>query len=80
MFSGLTNHSLGFSSAFQVLKEAEQAHKSGSGGKRHNFVFYISKGLLSSLIEAGQVLQTIGVERLRLGIDLQINTFPVIDR
>ena len=71
-----TNHSLGFQEAFRLLGKAHMMHR---GKGKHDFIFYVSRGLLSSIEEAAQVLAMIGHMTLETGLQVQINTFPVMD-
>lgn len=72
-----TNHSLGFQTAFDIVQKT--MHKSQGVNMDNAMIVYISRGLLSSLAEARDVMETIASMNGRLGNRVIINTYAVID-
>ncbi|XP_055956054.1 VWFA and cache domain-containing protein 1 [Patella vulgata] len=71
-----TNHSLGFDTAFEMI---EHALLKGNQLAERAMILYISRGLLSSLTEAREVMNIISVQNARSGHKVIINTYAVID-
>ncbi|XP_060082073.1 VWFA and cache domain-containing protein 1-like [Ylistrum balloti] len=72
-----TNHSLGFQVAFDII---ENMVKKTKGAKiEQAMIIYISRGLLSSLTEAKDVMDVISQRNGGLGHRVIINTYAVID-
>ncbi|GAB0089868.1 VWFA and cache domain-containing protein CG16868 [Sergentomyia squamirostris] len=68
-----TNHTLGFEYAFKLLAEIEAEIAKGQ------FLFlYVSRGLLSSLADATEVLEVIAAGQKKLKKPVVINTIQVI--
>lgn len=77
----ITNHSLAFSSAFELLHEinANRRHQqSGSGLNGPLHMMYISRGLVSPLTEAPHVLQAIANGQRRADAPVIINTCAIV--
>jgi len=74
-----TDHSLGFTRAFDLIRNTleHEQHELAEPGEA--MIMYISRGLLSSLTDARDVLDTIAVENGKLGNRVVINTYAVID-
>ena len=72
-----TNHSLGFQTAFDIVQKT--MHKSQGMNMDNAMIVYISRGLLSSLAEARDVMETIASMNGRLRNRVIINTYAVID-
>ncbi|ESO86641.1 hypothetical protein LOTGIDRAFT_128750, partial [Lottia gigantea] len=70
-----TNHSLGFETAFKMVQNALREN----GYTEHAMILYISRGLLSSLTQAGEVMKIISIQNARTGNKVIINTYAVID-
>ena len=76
--NALTNHALGFRKAFEMIWKSL-----GIGNATEDpdeaLIVYISRGLLSSLTDAKDILSAIALENGRLGHRVVINTYAVID-
>ncbi|KAK3767134.1 hypothetical protein RRG08_018006 [Elysia crispata] len=70
-----TNHTRGFEKAFEFLEELLQT----SPDIDKVMILYVSRGLLSSLTEAKQVMEVLSLHNARLEHRVIINTYPVID-
>ncbi|KAH3694838.1 hypothetical protein DPMN_082279 [Dreissena polymorpha] len=69
-----TNHSLGFQQAFKMIATSLQQYN-----KEEGMIIYVSRGLLSSLTEAKDVMSTIAYFNGRMDNRIIINTYAVID-
>ena len=76
--NALTNHALGFRKAFEMIWKSI-----GIGNATEDpdeaLIVYISRGLLSSLTDAKDILSAIAFENGRMGHRVVINTYAVID-
>lgn len=72
------SHSLGFQEAFRALINAEALSRH-SHDTMHSFIMYVSRGVLSTLAEAGSVLSTIANLNMNTIMRVQINTFAIMD-
>lgn len=72
-FTGATNHSLGFQTAFNIIKHSIK------DSNKNVTIIYISRGLLSSLIEAKVVMETISTGQDSVLPNVIINTCLLID-
>ncbi|KAK3089856.1 hypothetical protein FSP39_007106 [Pinctada imbricata] len=72
-----TNHSLGFETAFDMIEN--MIHRSKGFNIENPMIIYISRGLLSSIAEAKDVMETIAIHNGRLQHKVVIDTFAVID-
>ena len=76
--NALTNHALGFRKAFEMIWKSL-----GIGNATEDpdeaLIVYISRGLLSSLTDAKDILSAIAFENGRMGHRVVINTYAVID-
>lgn len=69
------NHSLGFQYAFEMIENSVMMKEKND----RVMIMYISRGLLSSLTEARDVLDTIAYHNNKLHFNVIINTYAVID-
>ncbi|XP_064624547.1 VWFA and cache domain-containing protein 1-like isoform X2 [Lineus longissimus] len=83
-----TDHTLGFFKAFDMIHNSLATSNQTSNSDMENdytelsdeaMIMYISRGLLSSLTEAKEVMKTIAMENGRMGHKVMINTYAVID-
>nr|XP_022322709.1 LOW QUALITY PROTEIN: VWFA and cache domain-containing protein 1-like [Crassostrea virginica] len=72
-----TNHSLGFQTAFEMIENMIRRSKGVS--IENAMILYISRGLLSSLTEGRDIMETISIHNGRLDHRVIINTYAVID-
>ncbi|ELT96782.1 hypothetical protein CAPTEDRAFT_225126 [Capitella teleta] len=73
-----TNHSLGFQEAFRLISNTlAEANKTAEN--ESILIAYVSRGLLSSLVEGKAVLETISTQNARLNYSVGVNTFILID-
>ncbi|KAL3869969.1 hypothetical protein ACJMK2_042589 [Sinanodonta woodiana] len=72
-----TNHSLGFQKAFEMIENTLLRGRTNSMSEA--MIIYISRGLLNSLPEAREVMETIATHNSRTGFKVIINTYAVID-
>ncbi|XP_013403576.1 VWFA and cache domain-containing protein 1-like [Lingula anatina] len=72
-----TNHSLGLETAFRMIRSTLQEHENQTI-KEDAMIMYISRGLLTSLTDAKDVMEVIAVENGKLGNKVVINTYAVI--
>lgn len=73
----LTNHSLGFEYAFQMLQRLEKSHMINSSVQPIEFV-YVTRGLLTNLSDAMYVLRVLAQGQSRLRSPIVINTCAVV--
>lgn len=74
-----TNHSLGFQKAFQMIGTSLYRNRNPNM-MEEAMIIYVSRGLLSSLIEAREVMDMIAYNNGRLNHRVIINTYAVIDK
>ncbi|XP_064604512.1 VWFA and cache domain-containing protein 1-like [Liolophura sinensis] len=72
-----TNHSLGFQEAFEIIENSLKTE--GTAILENTMIIYISRGLLSSLTEAREVMEMIATHNSRTQHKVIINTYAVID-
>lgn len=72
-----TNHSLGFQTAFEMIENMIRRSKGVT--IENAMILYISRGLLSSLTEGRDIMETISIHNGRLDHRVIINTYAVID-
>ncbi|KAG5899705.1 hypothetical protein JTB14_030097 [Gonioctena quinquepunctata] len=72
--TGLTNHVLGFEKALQIVSDDIEQLKNETV-----MVLYVSRGLLSSLMEPKQVLEMVENFTAKNNVSLVINTCAIID-
>ncbi|XP_061168196.1 VWFA and cache domain-containing protein 1-like [Saccostrea echinata] len=72
-----TNHSLGFQTAFEMIEN--MVRRSKGVNIENAMILYISRGLLSSLTEGRDIMETISIHNGRLDHRVIINTYAVID-
>ncbi|CAL1540838.1 unnamed protein product [Lymnaea stagnalis] len=70
-----TNHTLGFLRAFEMIEDLMEA-KSISD---NSMILYVSRGLLSSLTEAREVMEVVAIHNAKTGHKVIINTYATID-
>ena len=70
-----TNHSLGFLTAFEMIEDLMNSNAISGNA----MILYVSRGLLSSLTEAREVMDIISVHNAKTGHKVIINTYAVID-
>ncbi|XP_046344826.2 VWFA and cache domain-containing protein 1-like [Haliotis rufescens] len=71
-----TNHTLGFETAFQLI---HNTFRKGKMLSDRALILYVSRGLLSSLTEARDVMDMIAIHNAQMGHKVIINTYAVID-
>ncbi|KAL8604767.1 hypothetical protein ACOMHN_017726 [Nucella lapillus] len=71
-----TNHSLGFLTAFEMI---EDVLLDGSLLSDNAMILYVSRGLLSQLTDAREVMDVVSLHNARTGHKVIINTYAVID-
>ncbi|XP_076463028.1 VWFA and cache domain-containing protein 1-like [Babylonia areolata] len=71
-----TNHSLGFLTAFEMI---EDVLLDGNTLSDNAMILYVSRGLLSSLTDAREVMDVVSLHNARTGHKVIINTYAVID-
>ncbi|XP_012946227.1 VWFA and cache domain-containing protein 1 isoform X2 [Aplysia californica] len=70
-----TNHSLGFLTAFEMIEDLMETDSITGNA----MILYVSRGLLSSLTEAREVMDVVAVHNAKTGHKVIINTYAVID-
>lgn len=71
-----TNHSLGFLTAFEMI---EDILMDGNSLSEYAMILYVSRGLLSSLTDAREVMDVVSLHNAHTGHKVIINTYAVID-
>ncbi|CAG5123241.1 unnamed protein product, partial [Candidula unifasciata] len=70
-----TNHTLGFLRAFEMIEDL----LASDSITENAMILYVSRGLLSSLTEAKEVMDIVAVHNAKTGHKVIINTYAVID-
>ncbi|KAK0046626.1 VWFA and cache domain-containing protein 1 isoform X1 [Biomphalaria pfeifferi] len=71
----ITNHTLGFLRAFEMIEDLMESNAISDNA----MILYVSRGLLSSLTEAREVMDVVAIHNAKTGHKVIINTYAVID-